>query len=788
MTEEQNFLRGNTLYLLDFDQVRHFVSNFTTLPLSKEMALTMEPSFDHAEINKIKLETQEAAKILEFKKVGLNVSGRDIRPIINKAYKQSLLTGEEIYEISIFIEGAISAKRIGTTTALDIPIFRKLSKSIPDLGKLGKEIKSKLSETGELLDTASSLLRELRISSRSSYQNALNLVQKVGLNNESSLQQNLVTIRDDRLVLAVKSDFRSTIPGVVHSVSDSGATLFVEPLEAVDTNNLWREQIAEETEESLRILAKLSSSVFKNASDLSIALEVIAHMDLCLAKAQYGNQIKANYISHSAADLNLIDAFHPLIAEEVVPISVKLNNGISGLIISGPNTGGKTLALKTVGLILLMHQTGLFVPCSPLSELPIVDGIYADIGDHQSVKDGSSTFSSHITNIAKILEFATEKSIVLLDELGTGTDPDEGTTLAMALLDHFAETQIKVIATTHYQALSGFAAQNPKFENASVDLHPKTLKPTYQLTMGMPGRSYAFPIASQLGVPPAILRRAELFLSPEKRKLDSLLVNLNQQRKVVRDTLKNAENTQRESEAIRTELEEKLKAISLSQNQIIEDTKSELKKSVKDLDSKLKHAKSLAYWRTFDEPPPPRELQSAQDQIREVQKLLKSKIWGKSPVRERANSLRIGDAVRIESLGTVGVITGIETKNSDVEVRVGDYKIKVSQDLVEKVNQTEIKEMENKDYLFISRNNDRPISSVLDIRGHRVQEALELVDSTLDQALISNIKTIRVVHGKGSGILQNAIWKHLSSHKSVESYDYETNMNGGQGATFIELI
>lgn len=786
-TLEKQQLRDNSLYLLDFDQVRTSVADLTSFPASRELALSLEPSYDPEIVRVTKLETFEASQIIEHRSGNLISMDRDIRPIIEKGYKRSLLTGEEIHAISVFIDAAISTKGIGVNKTIKTPNIRQLSKSIPDLSKLNKEIKIKVAATGELLDGASPLLRELRVISRSSYQSATNLIQKIAGNVESSLQQSIVTVRDDRLVLPIKSELRTNVPGVVHSVSDSGATLFIEPMEVIELNNLWREQVAQEKEEAVRIYAKLSNSISNKASELSVALEVIAHIDLCLAKARYGNLVGANHILDSSSGLNLIDAHHPLISEGAVPISVNLDGGFRGLVISGPNTGGKTLALKTIGLALLMHQSGLMVPCSPLSELPIVDGVYADIGDHQSVTEGSSTFSSHITNITKILNCVTEESVVLLDEIGTGTDPDQGSVLSMALLDYLSEIKMIVIVTTHHQAVSVFAEQHNWFQNASVELHPSTLVPTFRLTVGVPGRSYAFDIAAHLGMEPAIIRKAESYQSPEKRKLDLLLENLQEQQYAARVALQKAEKSQRDSENIRSALEEKLTTISLNQNQIIEDTKSNLRKSVKDLESRLKHAESLAYWNSFNEPLPS-EIEFAQGEIRAVQRILRSRIWGKQEHSKSAINFKIGDVVRIESLDLVGTISRIEKKTTEIEVRVGNYKIKVGRDLVAKTTEvtTEPNVINSFDLLAteISRNQQ----AVLDIRGSRIIQALEFLDNFLDQALVVDNKIIRVIHGKGSGALRAAIWKHLSTHKSVESYDYETRENGGDGVTLIELL
>ena len=782
-------LRWRSQELLEFPRVRQALASHAHLPISRELALSLPPSYDIETVRRRQQETAEACLLLDQSGDADLSTDRDVRPLVRRALLDGILTGEELVAIADSLELVRGAKAMGTKLHGQTPFLRAMAKAIPDMRSLERSIRGKLAPSGELLDDATAYLRQLRHEVRESYQRAVRPLERLVASEAGGdvLQERLLTVRADRLVVPVKTEFRSRLPGIVHDVSDSGATLFVEPLANVSLCNTWRERSAEEAEESLRIRRQLSTAVSRRATEAGQALEMAARLDLAMAKARYARAYDGAAIRMAdgpAPLLRLFDARHPLFPGAVVPLSLALESPVSGLVITGPNTGGKTVALKTLGLLALMQQSGLHLSADASSVLPVFDGVYADIGDQQDIQRSVSTFSSHVSNISSVLGSVTSRSLVLLDELGTSTDPEEGSALAKAMLAHLADREVATVVTTHHRGVASFAEEHSALENASLELDPETLRPTYRLTMGLPGRSYALAIAERLGLDPSVIAQARELQDPSHLASETLLQSIQEERHLTSQRLREAEEAQSRASALQRELEGRLEELAQAQERVVEETKREVQERAKEVLASLRRAEAAASW----EPPPSRVTDEAQHEVAEVQRQLRSRFWGgraDGPVRR--GGLRAGDLVEVGSLGFTGTVLVPPNDDRKVEVLVGTAKVLLPASRVRKVGEGAAPKPA---LASISLDPAHPAldpEPALDLRGLRLHESLERLDALLDQALAQGRGSVLVIHGKGTGALRQGVWKHLAHHPAVQQYDFAERERGGDGATVVEL-
>lgn len=784
-------LRQRSLELLEFPKVREALAAFTQTPLSRERALALQPSYDIEVVRQQQQETAEARKLLEA--VGyIDLSlGADPAPFLDRAAVHGRLAGPELMIIADALDLIRRAKASGGGSDSKTPLLRNLARNITDLRQLERELRSKLTSSGELQDNASTYLRELRQDSRDSYRRATRALESIISADTGTLQERIFTVRGERLVLPVKSDFRGRIPGIVHGVSDSGATLFIEPMSNVGLTNAWREANAAEEEESLRILRELSSSVSRRVGDIIHALEMTARLDMAFAKARYAVSYHGVEIETSAPHVHLVDGRHPLLKGSPVPVSLAIAPPSTGLVVTGPNTGGKTVALKTLGLMVLMHQSGLHVPCDPSTTLPLFDGVYADIGDQQSIAAAVSTFSSHIHNISAILTHATPQSLVLLDELGTSTDPEEGSALARAIIAHLADRAVPTLVTTHHRNVAALAEEHERLENASVELDPDTLEPTYRIAMGLPGRSYAMEVAERIGLDQDVVDAAKAFQDPQHREVEVLLAGIQEERHRTRLRLQEAEEAERRAAELTRDLERQIEELETAQAEVVEDVRKELQEEARRIQAKLKQAESTAQWTAFrEEPPPPRVLEDSRGEVADVQRLLRSRVWGREAKPSgRKSAITVGDKVEIGSLGFAGEVVSEPDSDQKVEVLVGSARIKMELSRLRKagapVGPAEVK-IETSIKLAPGRAG-APANAELDLRGLRLHDALERLDDYLDAALAQGMTHARIIHGKGTGALRQGVWHHLSNHGAIDEFDFAPRDRGGNGATEIRL-
>ena len=782
-------LRENTLRLLEFHVVRERLAGYTTFPPARELAFELTPSYDPAEVARRQQETTEARTFLDRGSDIDLAEAVDLRQALQRAALGGILTGEELRDV----HDTLKVTR-GTRAALlrhkETPGLGAMAQNLPVLRELEKELAAVIGRSGEVLDSASPALRELRAESRAAHQRLVDSLERTvrRMQRHNILQEPIITQRNGRMVLLVKSEMKHRLPGIVHDDSDSGATLFVEPMAAIGLGNRWRElRLAEEREEE-RVLRSLSAKVEARSEELLLGLELLARLDLAMAKARYALSINASASSVIEGERQyiwLMDARHPLLEGEVVPITIKMGEGWSLLLITGPNAGGKTVALKTIGLLTLMAQTGLHIPATE-STLSLFNGVYADIGDQQSIQQSLSTFSSHVQNLRAIMEQATDKSLVLIDELGTSTDPEESAALAKGILSHSLQRGITLVATTHQRDVSAFVQEQPGMINASVELDPRTLAPTYRLTLGLPGRSYALTIASRLGLDSEIVERARALLSPVHQQAESLLKELQEERHLAEQVRREAEEALALAERRSAELEEQLANVQDRKTEIVEEARHQIQQRVDEITKRLRNAE-----RALEQPlprpvMPPPTVKEVRKEVAQVRRELRSPDW-KPPPSVRSDWLKqlsAGDRVYLRGIPRpVEVITPPDDGGT-LEVLLGTMRARLPVHQLDKPARSQT--TPTRDGIYYSRPVKRQVNSELNLLGVRVEEALERIEGFLNDATIAGLSSVRIIHGVGTGALRAAIREHFGHHPLVKSIGRDES-TANDGVTLIEL-
>ena len=786
--------------LLEFDQVREQIAAYTKTVVGGERARALTPTRDLLEIATRQQETSEARQYLD-QGGGLEFGPEeDFRELLQRALLGGLLRGEELFLVRELLRAA-RYDRTEMGRHEEIPLLTSVSENIPELSDLERAISGAISPAGEVLDNASPVLHNLRREARNA-QNRLNEIMERNLRRlqrAELVQEPLITQRNGRMVLLIKAEMRYRVPGIVHDVSDSGATVFVEPMPAIDMGNRWREARLAEEREVERILRQLSGMVGLSGEDLLLTLDLMARLDLDIAKARHSAAINAvaPWVSdQEVADrhLKLVRARHPLLTGAVVPVSVDLDREQGVMLITGPNAGGKTVTLKTVGLLAIMAQAGLHVPAEE-AHFPRFDGVYADIGDQQSIQQSMSTFSSHIANLKGIMSRATAHSLVLVDELGTSTDPEEGSALASAVLRYFQKIGSFVVGTTHHRGVSRFVQDQPGMVNASVDLDPTTLEPTYHVTLGLPGRSYALTIAARLGVPQEVIDDARSGISPVEQATEGLLQELQQERRVVEELREEAETARSEAVRRQRELDAQLADVEAAKANLVEESRQELQRRISGILDRLGRAeRSLEAYdlrqdaeaRVRAETESVQEIQARREDVREVQRQVESAVW--SPIEvERTpwqQILKEGDRVYIRGIAQPVEVIAAADSQDRVEVLLGTMRAKIPVYQLER--QAEGHPSAASQGVYLDRAPRKPANADLDLRGLRVDEALSRVDEALNDAALDGAGTVRIIHGKGTGALRQAIREYLGGHPLVVSAQNGEGP-GGDGITVAEL-
>ena len=793
---EAEELQDRVFRLMDFDTIREQLANNATFFGARQLALNLIPSFDEREVQELQDETADAGKMLdEIGDVSLE-SSVDTSESVARAALGGILTGIDLLAVADSLEVHRRARAAALRAQRQAPLMADIAQVIPDLQELQRQVRSKIGRRGDVVDNATPSLRALRTQVRQAYESVTEALNSFiqSSTGRTTLQDPIISVRGDRLVVPVKAEMRHRVSGIVHDASNTGATLFIEPMGTVELCNNWRELVLEEEREVTRVLRDLSTLIGAVADDIRLANNLTARLDFALARARYSHRLQAvkpitrsyNGPDDSESTIRLIRARHPMLGRDAVPLSISIGPGWSALVITGPNTGGKTVAMKTVGLLALMHQSGIHIPAEEGSALPVFDGIFADIGDQQSIADSVSTFGSHIGNVIQILKNATSRSLVLLDELGNSTDPEEGSAIAKAIIGHLAERRIPTIVTTHHRNVAAYAEANPHTTNGSFQLDPDTLEPTYQLTMGVPGRSYAMAVAERLGLPAEIMAESRDLMEPQHLRFEDWLNELQRERHQLQSGLEDTLRAKAESETLRDQLREQVEYLVEHRDDILDAARQEIVSRFDQVRGKLQSAEASLSWAAPTDSPP--EQRERVERIRRDLAALELKeLPAPAPVRVRAEPrpIAVGDTVFVRGLNLRGAVTDLSSQGGEAEIAIGNVRINVD---IHRLNRVDTEPQDEPPEDAVTVRVGPPVESMeIDIRGTRAAEALDRLETFLDQATRDGLTRIRVIHGRGTGALRQAVREHLDHHPLVDDFGVEPRERGGNGATWVDL-
>lgn len=723
----------------------------------------------------------------------------DIREALLLAKKGGSLTMRQLLEVQNVL--GISSEVVAFMHDDALPELKYIGEMVDlivEFTALEKEISRCILTEDEMADNASPKLKDIRRNIHQQNQAIKNKLSRIitSSSNKTYLQDAIVTMRDGRYVIPVKQEYRSFIPGMVHDQSKGGATLFIEPQGVVELNNKLRELEVEEQLEIARILAELSSRVAEHYREIRSNLELLTKLDFIMAKGKLSCKMHASEPKIDAdGELRLISARHPLIEyKKAVPVDIRIGGDYRTLIITGPNTGGKTVSLKTAGLLVMMAQSGLHIPASHASTLPIFGEVFADIGDEQSIEQSLSTFSSHMKNIVSIIDKASYDSLVLVDELGAGTDPTEGAALAIAILERFYDSGALTMATTHYNELKKYALATSGVENAAMEFDVETLTPTYRLLIGVPGKSNAFEISKKLGLSESVIERASEHIKHGDMEFENVISSIeDDKRKAAADRL-DAESMRAEIEERLKKLEEKEKAISEKRADIIAEAKREArellretKSAVKDVQKDLRRLQKSGAHTNLNTG----ALEKSRRKINEAEDLVSEKVVkqvNSEPVS--ADTLKIGDRVKLLTIGQNGTILSLPDEKGNLMINIGALKVKARlQDLM-LINEGKDRKPQAKSsskYGSLLRSKSSSVSASINVMGKNLEDALADVEKYLDDVYMAGLDMVSIIHGRGGGILKDGIRQMLKRKKYVDSYGAASYNDGGEGVTIVRM-
>ncbi len=793
-------MNDKNLRTLEFYKVLDRLAGYAAFSLSSEMARSLRPSTDITQVQILLAQTTEARRLLSIN-YDLSIGGAsDVRHLADLAAHGGVLEPQDLLEIKATL---ISARTMART-------FEKLGEGYPHLASIASELPSpfglvdsitrSISDQGEILDTASEKLASVRHELAISHERLISRLERI-INDPKTipmLQEALITQRDERYVIPLRAEFKGRVKSIIHDQSSSGATLFVEPLVVVELNNRWRELQLEERDEERRILAELSRQVGEYAGHIIRAVETLAALDLAFMRARYADDLRAVEpiihpllpqpgVKNPGAVIRLYQARHPLLdPEKVVPLDIDLDSQTYAMVITGPNTGGKTVTLKTVGLMVLMVETGLHIPVQSGSEICLFKSVYVDIGDEQSIEQSLSTFSGHIRNIVTILKQADQYSLVLLDELGAGTDPQEGASLARSILAYLLDKGIVTLIATHYPELKTYAHATPGVVNASVEFDLKTLRPTYHLTIGLPGRSNALAIAERLGLPQDIINSARSAINPDDLRAEDLLDEIHRQRDAAHQARSAAEKARFEAETLRKKISDELEKIEEERRLMLEKARLEVEKQVESLEAEIQDIRrELIRARQ-----PLEKIRQVEEQAGalddQIEKLAKQK---SDSIVSKQKPLQIGEHVKLKSLDMEGIVTNLDEE--EVEIQVGVLRLRARYSEIKRKNDQDIKPTirEQKKHAESQKRMLLPESPgmEIDLRGYCAEDALSLVESHLDSAYLAGLPFVRIIHGKGTGRLRQAIRQYINNSPHVSKWEPGQENEGGDGVTIVKI-
>ncbi|RAV12977.1 endonuclease MutS2 [Paenibacillus contaminans] len=781
---------------LEFHKILHMLNARAETSLGKAEAEKLEPSPILDEVKKRLQATDEAVTAERLKGAAPFGGIRDIRSSLKRAQIGGMLNAAELLDVATTLMGGRRLQRfiIGVHEEHPLPLLAELCKELTEERELEERIKFCIDDTAMVVDQASSELGAVRHELRGGEARIRERLEQMIRNpsTQKMLQDNLITIRNDRYVIPVKQEYRAHFGGMIHDQSASGATLFIEPESVVAMNNRLKELKFKEEAEVDKILLMLTTQVADVADPLKANLEVLAELDFIFAKAKLAHEMKAALpMMNDRGFIKLKKGRHPLIAKDnVVPLDVELGNNFSTIIVTGPNTGGKTVSLKTVGLLSLMAMSGLFVPAEDGSQLCVFDAIYADIGDEQSIEQSLSTFSSHMTNIIGILRDMTPKSLVLLDEVGAGTDPAEGSALAISILESIHKLGCRMIATTHYSELKAYAYERNGIINASMEFDIQTLSPTYRLLVGVPGRSNAFAIAERLGLSSSIIEHAKGQVHEEDQRVETMIATLEENRLTTEAERHEAEQLRREVEQLRAKLDAQLLDFEEKRDKMFEKAEREARDAIQKARSEAEEIISELRRMALEERGALKEhkLIEARRKLDEAEPKLRTNKTAAPAASKAKRPIEPGDEVRVISLGQKGHVVELAGGN-EAFVQLGIMKMKVSKSDLELIGSAPAPKQPKQQQASsgLKRSRDEDVKMELDLRGANIEDSIVEVDRFLDESFLANFHQVYIIHGKGTGVLRAGIQQYLKRHKHVKGFRLGNYGEGGAGVTVVEL-
>lgn len=792
-------MNEKVLKTLEYNKIIQRLTDFACSNEAKERCLALHPLTDKAEIEHLQQQVADALTRL-FKAGHLSFSGvHSIHESLKRLEIGGSLNTTELLRICNLLEAAKRAKAFSRSEKSDLPddsltaYFQELEPLTP----LQEEIRRCILSEDEIADDASPALHKIRKSMRGMNDKIRNQMNSM-INNSTTrtyLQDTVITMRDGRFCLPVKSEAKSQVPGMIHDQSSTGSTLFIEPLAVVNLNNELRELFLKEQEEIEVILANLSNLVGEYSGQLAHDYEILVELDFIFAKANLASEYDGVAPTfNEEGRINIKKGRHPLLdKKKVVPIDVRLGDDFQLLIVTGPNTGGKTVSLKTVGLLTLMGQSGLHIPASERSELAIFEEVFADIGDEQSIEQSLSTFSSHMTNIVRILNQVNDRSLVLFDELCAGTDPTEGAALAISILSRLHAYGARIMATTHYSELKVFALSTPGVENACCEFDVETLSPTYRLLIGVPGKSNAFAISQKLGLAPDLIEDAKGRISENDENFEDLLADLEASRITIEKEHAEINQYKREVEALKEKLEQKQERLDNSRDKILREANEQamaILKEAKDAADETirnfnKYGKGTAPMSEME-----KERTKIRNRMSETEKKLSNGKKAAAPNHKVPKNLRVGDSVKVLSMNLKGTVHTLPNAKGELYVQMGILRSLVNVNdlvLLEEDTSPASKKFSKTGAGKIKMAKSASVSTEINLIGKTTDEAIALLDKYLDDAYIAHLPSVRIVHGKGTGALRNAVQSHLKRCKIVKSYHLGEFGEGDAGVTIAEF-
>jgi len=790
-----------SLEVLEFNKIKEMVAEQARTYPGKNKVRSLVPFKYKDQVQyKLKEAGQAAALIEELGRPPL-LCPEDIPAILERASKEIVLQISEISKVERLIRSTGNSLayfkdlkdleekfKSGDNLIIDGPLL-KYAENLERQGELLNEINKIIDENNEIKDTASNKLKNIRNNIDSTENQIRNKLDSIirDSGRQKMLQDTIVTRRENRFVVPVKQEYKNTFSGIIHDQSSSGVTVFMEPVEVVKLNNNLRELQQDEKAEIQRILRRLTLKIADRYRPLKRNFNILVKIDEIFARGGFLNQYDGTVPAvNKSGYIKIIQGRHPLLGDQAVPIDVHVGGKFRTLLITGPNTGGKTVALKTLGLFVSLAGSGIPVPADDGTRISIFNSVFADIGDEQSIEQNLSTFSSHMNKINMFLSKADANSLVLLDEIGAGTDPREGAALGIALLDEFKEKNAVTVATTHYSQLKSYAYSNDGVENASVEFDLESLSPTYRLIMGVPGGSNAFEIALRLGLPDKIIEEARSLLDEDELVVEEIIADLNDKRRYYEEKNMELEKLEARLEKEKEELEEEKEKLEKDKKKILEETREQARRELRQAQAKAKRILSELKNKDFANRPDVDRLETEINQeMKNMEKKLKTETDNRDKDKEISHDFQPGEEVRINSLSQTGEIIELDDSKKEATVQAGIMQVTVDQaDLSPTPDE---KKEDNKTFKKYQVKKNKSVSNSLDIRGKRYEEAQQIVDKYLDDAFLAGLTEVEIIHGKGSGALREAVAELLDESPHVKSYRTGGEGEGGLGVSIAKI-